>query len=267
MNTNLKNISVIEINKNYSCLELLLKKLKGKKVAISIIGQGGKVYLYENFYFCESLNYQKQRLLSEIIDLSYVDNLVTKKVVQEGIYYVSGANSPDSLKSWIEKLKKYDIELIITDIPLSRLSFSSPSICDSIILSVKANSQEDIAKASNIMKLINLDLASDDKIWKLHSIGKGVFAINKDLQLEFLSNTSLEIKEMRELKNYDSIYIAGVLIDSFLDKMIQQRKGIEIIVKDFTNVVASNQKIQEFTDLGGKIHVLKKSKSAEILMV
>ena len=58
------------------------------------------------------------------------------------------------------------------------------------------------------------------------------------------------------------MFVAGALTDTFLEKVRQNKKlkGIELVVRDFTKIFASQQVLNQFYRSGGTLHVLQKSK-------
>ena len=165
-------------------------------------------------------------------------------------------------------MHRMGIELVIVDGALSRLSSASPAVSQSMILATgaaySANISTLVQKTAFVVELVNLDLTSEDNQALLMPIEKGVWAIDTEgtlHELNLVSSLSQDI-QLEGVDQCKVLYVAGALVDSFLDKVRQNKsfKDTEIVVRDFTKIFLSPQKFRLFIKGGGRISVLQKSK-------
>lgn len=287
---NYDSLSIVGLEKNTGkteCLKYVLDRLPldKKRIAVTSIGIDGEqtdqvthtqkpeIYLREGMYFGTSeMHYRQRKIVSELIDVSdettSLGRVVTAKALTRGKLLLSGPSSGASMKRWMSEMHKQGIDLVIVDGALSRLSSASPAVSESMILSTgaaySANMNTLVQKTAFVVELINLELTSPENIMTLLPIEKGVWFIDKDMQLhglETISSLSQKIS-FEGMENCASLYVAGALTDGFLEKVRQNKnlKNAELVVRDFTKIFVTPEQFRLFIKAGGRIHVLQKSK-------
>ena len=287
---NYNSLSIVGLEKNTGkteCLKFVLDRLPldERRVAVTSIGIDGEqidqvtqtqkpeIYLREGMYFGTSeMHYRQRKIVSELVDVSdestSLGRVVTAKALTRGKLLLSGPSSASSMRRWMNEMHRQGIDLVVVDGALSRLSSASPAVSESMILSTgaaySANMNTLVQKTAFVVELINLELTSAENIQTLLPIEKGVWYIDKENRLhdlKMLSSLSQKIN-FEGMENCSSLYVAGALTDGFLEKVRQnkQLKDKELIVRDFTKIFVSPEQYRLFTKMGGKIHVLQKSK-------
>lgn len=287
---NYSSLSIVGLEKNTGkteCLKYVLEHLPldKKRVAVTSIGIDGEsvdqvtqtakpeIYLREGMYFGTSeMHYRQRKLVSELIDVSDVNTslgrVVTAKALTRGKILLSGPSTGASLRRWMKEMRRHDIDLVIVDGALSRLSSASPAVSESMILSTgaaySANMQTLVQKTAFVVDLINIGVTNERNLELLTPIEKGLWSVDKEGQLHDLNTVSSLSKEIHfeGMENCETLFVAGALVDSFLEKVRQnkQLKGVELVVRDFTKIFASQQALRQFCHSGGKLHVLQRSK-------
>ena len=285
------SLSIIGLEKNTGkteCLKYVLERLpiEKKKIAVTSIGIDGEttdqvtrtqkpeIYLRQGMYFGTSeMHYRQRKILSELIDVSdettSLGREVTAKALTRGKLLLSGPSSSNGLKRWMKDIKEHhEMDLVIIDGALSRMSSASPAVSKSMILATGAaystNINTLVQRTAYIVDLINLDLTTPTNRNLLNPIEKGVWFIDKKGQLHDLNMKTSLSKDIcfDAVNNCKTLYVAGALVDSFLEKIRKNLtlKSVEIVVRDFTKVFVSSQQLKLFTKGGGRIRVLQKSK-------
>ena len=256
-----------------------------KRIAVTSIGIDGEttdqvtrtqkpeIVLREGMYFGTSeTHYRQRRLLSELIDVSdegtSLGRVVTARALTRGKILLSGPSSASSLKRWMSEMQqRFDIDLVIIDGALSRMSSASPAVSQSMILATgaaySANINTLVSKTTHVVDLINLDLTSERNVDTLTPLEKGLWFIDKDGELHALDTATSLSRDIhfQGMDGCETLYVAGALVDGFLEKVRKNKdlKRVELVVRDFTKVFASPQQIRLFVKGGGRISVLSKS--------
>lgn len=285
------SLSIVGLAKNTGkteCLNFILRNLPSEKVkvAVSSIGIDGEgldqvtntakpeILLRKGMYFSTSeKHYKTKQIVSELLDISNettsLGRIVTAKALIDGKVLLSGPASGLSLKRWMKELNKLNIDLIIIDGALSRLSSASPTISESMILSTgaaySANMKTLIQKTSFIVDLIKINLADDRIRMKLDNVYNGVWVIDLDGNMHDLKiSSSFAVDELKSdfWDNCKVLYVAGALTDRFLNWFRQNKKmkDIELVVRDFTKIFVTPLTYNIFLKMGGKMSVLQNSK-------
>ena len=269
------------------CLKYVLERLPltEKRVAVTSIGIDGEtvdqvtrtqkpeIVLREGMYFGTSeMDYRQRRLVSELIDVSdettSLGRVVTAQALTQGKVLLSGPSSGVSLRRWMNDMRRHNIDLVIIDGALSRLSSASPAVSQSMILATgaaySANLNTLVQKTAFVVELINLELAASDRQLLLSPLEKGVWMIDNDGELHDL-NTLTSLSQdihFEGMERCSALYVAGALVDSFLEKVRKNTdlKQTEIVVRDFTKIFVSPQQFRLFLKAGGRVSVLQKSK-------
>ena len=287
---NYDSLSIVGLQKNTGkteCLKYVLARLplERKRVAVTSIGIDGEttdqvtrtqkpeIVLREGMYFGTSeAHYRQRRLVSELIDVSdestSLGRVVTAKALTQGKILLSGPSSTSGLQRWIRDTRRHGIDLAIVDGALSRLSLASPAVSQSMILATGAaysiNMNQLVQRTAFVVDLINIGMTSEGNIALLSPLESGMWWIDTDGQLhEMEGATSLSQQvEFHGMDRCATIYVAGALVDSFLEKLRKnkQLRQVELVVRDFTKIFVTPQQLRLFEKAGGRIKVLQKSK-------
>ena len=284
------SLSIVGLEKNTGkteCLKYVLDRLpvQTKRIAVTSIGIDGEtvdqvtrtqkpeIVLREGMYFGTSeAHYRQRRLVSELIDVSdentSLGRVVTAKALTGGKILLSGPSSASGLRRWMQEMHRFDIDLVVIDGALSRMSSASPAVSQSMILATGAAYSANIAtlvsKTAHVVDLINLDLTSQGNIARLMPLEKGLWFIDKDGTLNNLDSMTSLSRDIRfdGMENCETLYVAGALVDGFLEKVRKNKslKQVELVVRDFTKIFVTPQQFRLFIKAGGRIRVLQKSK-------
>lgn len=270
------------------CLKYVLDRLpvQCKRIAVTSIGIDGEtvdqvtrtqkpeIVLREGMYFGTSeMHYRQRRLVSELIDVSdestSLGRVVTARALTGGKILLSGPSSASSLRRWMGEMhQRFDIDLVVIDGALSRMSSASPAVSQSMILATGAayssNMATLVSKTAHVVDLVNLDLTTSENIAALMPLEKGLWSIDNDgnlNSLEALTSLSRDI-HFEGMDNCRTLYVAGALVDGFLEKVRKNKslKQVELVVRDFTKIFVTPQQFRLFLKAGGCIRVLHKSK-------
>ena len=284
------SLSIVGLEKNTGkteCLKYVLDRLpvQQKRMAVTSIGIDGEtveqvtrtqkpeIVLREGMFFGTSeMHYRQRRLVSELIDVSdentSLGRVVTAKALTTGKILLSGPSSATSLKRWMTEMRRLNIDLVIIDGALSRMSSASPAVSQSMILATgaaySANLSTLVSKTAHVVDLVNLELTDKDNIHRLLPIERGVWFIDGDGNLHSLEAMSSLSKDIRfeGMDDCKTLYVAGALVDGFLEKVRKNKslKQVELVVRDFTKIFVSPQQFRLFLKSGGRIRVMQKSK-------
>ena len=285
------SLSIVGLEKNTGkteCLKYVLDRLpvQTKRIAVTSIGIDGEtvdqvtrtqkpeIVLREGMYFGTSeTHYRQRRLVSELIDVSdestSLGRVVTARALTGGKILLSGPSSASSLRRWMHDMRgRFDIDLVIIDGALSRMSSASPAVSQSMILATgaaySANLNTLVSKTAHVVDLINLELTEEDNLKALMPLEKGLWFIDQDGELHSLDAMTSLSKEIHfeGMDGCQTLYVAGALVDGFLEKVRKNKdlRQVELVVRDFTKIFVTPQQFRLFIKAGGRIRVLQKSK-------
>ena len=284
------SLSIVGLEKNTGkteCLKYVLDRLpvQQKRIAVTSIGIDGEtvdqvtrtqkpeIVLREGMYFGTSeMHYRQRRLVSELIDVSdentSLGRVVTAKALTTGKILLSGPSSASSLRRWMNEMRRLDIDLVIIDGALSRMSSASPAVSRSMILATgaaySANLATLVSKTAHVVDLVNLELTSDNNILRLMPLERGLWFIDGEGNLHGLDAMTSLSKDIRfeGMEDCKTLYVAGALVDNFLEKVRKNKslKQVELVVRDFTKIFVTPQQFRLFIKAGGRIRVMQKSK-------
>ena len=165
-------------------------------------------------------------------------------------------------------MRRHDIDLVIIDGALSRLSLASPAVSQSMILATGAaysiNMSQLVQRTAFVVELINIGVTSERNLALLDPLDKGMWWIDTDGELhEMEAVTSLSQQvQFHGMERCATLYVAGALVDSFLEKVRKnkQLRQVELVVRDFTKIFVSPLQLKMFEKVGGRLKVLQKSK-------
>lgn len=288
-----KSCSIVGLEKNTGkteCLNYVLQRLplNERRVAVSSIGIDGEttdqvtktakpeIFLREGIYFGTSeKHYLIKRLSAELLEISdentSLGNIVTAKALTPGKVLLSGPSSTNGLRRWMNDMKKYDVDLTIVDGALSRMSLASPTVSESMILATgaaySANINTLVQKTAFVVKMINLDLTSEENYKTFFDIKNGVWTIEDnddggrlvDLKVASSLSVNLNTDGLRKCK---TLYVSGALTDNFINHIRQNKifNETEIVVRDFTKIFLTPMTYSSFVNGKRKITVMQKSK-------
>lgn len=270
------------VSLNYVLDRLPLDRIR---IAVSSIGIDGEttdqvtqtakpeITLREGTYFGTSEKYYRQRkLVSELVEVSdentSLGRIVTAKALTKGKILLSGPSSNLGLRRWMNSMQRFDIDLILIDGALSRMSLASPATSESMILSTgaaySANMNTLVQKTAFVVDMINLDLTSEDNIKIFNDIHTGVRAVDDNDEVHDLHVTSSLSTNINTdgIEHCKTLYLSGALTDGFLEHIRTKKvfKETEIVVTDFTKIFLTPILYRTFVKGGGKISVMMKSK-------
>lgn len=284
------SLSIVGLEKNTGkteCLKYVLDNLpvESKRIAVTSIGIDGEtvdqvtrtqkpeISLRQGMYFGTSeMHYRQRRLVSELIDVSdettSLGRVVTAKALTGGKILLSGPSSSNSLRRWMRDMRRHDIDLVIIDGALSRLSSASPAVSQSLILATgaaySANLTTLVSKTAHVVDLVNLELTSERNIKTLMPLEKGVWFIDKSGELKELDAVTSLSRDIHfeGMDDCETLYVAGALVDGFLEKVRKNKslRQVELVVRDFTKIFVAPQQFRLFIKAGGRISVLQRSK-------
>ena len=296
-----KSCSIVGLEKNTGkteCFNYVLQRLPlhEKRIAVSSIGIDGEttdqvtktakpeIFLKEGMYFGTSeKHYLMKQLTSELLEIAdettSLGNIVIGKALTPGKILLSGPSSSSGIRRWMDAMKKYDVDLILVDGALSRMSLASPTVSESMILATgaaySANINTLVQKTAFVVQMINLDLTSEENYNRFFDIRNGVWAVDGDgsgngdsgagtgrlVDLKVASSLSININT-EGLKKCKTLYVSGALTDNFVNHIRQNRifNETEIVVRDFTKIFLTPMTYNTFVNSKRKITVLQKSK-------
>ena len=308
-----KSCSIVGLEKNTGkteCFNYVLQRLPlhEKRVAVSSIGIDGEttdqvtktakpeIFLREGMYFGTlEKHYLMKQLTSELLEITdettSLGNIVIGKALTPGKILLSGPSSSTGIRRWMDNMKKYDVDLILVDGALSRMSLASPTVSESMILATgaaySANINTLVQKTAFVVQMINLDLTSEDNYNRFFDIRNGVWAVDGDesgsgsedgngdlgagtrtgtgagklVDLKVASSLSININT-EGLKKCKTLYVSGALTDNFINHIRQNKifNETEIVVRDFTKIFLTPMTYNSFVNGKRKITVLQKSK-------
>lgn len=285
-----KSCSIVGLEKNTGktvCLNYVLDRLSldGMRIAVSSIGIDGEttdqvtrtakpeIILKANTFFATSeKHYLNRKLVSELVDVSdestSLGRIVTAKALTKGKILLSGPSSNFGLRRWMSSMRKFDIDLILIDGALSRMSLASPATSESMILSTgaaySANINTLVQKTAFVVEMINLDLTSEENRLRFNDIHSGVWAVDDNDELHDLKvPSSLSTNLCTDgIEHCKTLFLTGALTDTFLNHIRGKRlfKETEVVVTDFTKIFLTPLLYKGFVSGGGKISVMMKSK-------
>ena len=287
-----KSCSIVGLEKNTGkteCFNYVLQRLPlhDKRIAVSSIGIDGEttdqvtktvkpeIFLREGVYFGTSeKHYLMKQLTSELLNITdettSLGNIVIGKTLTPGKILLSGPSSSNGIRRWMEAMQKYDVDLILVDGALSRMSLASPTVSESMILATgaaySANINTLVQKTAFVVQMINIDLTSEENRNKFIDIRNGVWAVEEDgigklVDLKVASSLSININT-EGLKKCKTLYVSGALTDNFINHIRQNKifNETELVVRDFTKIFLTPMTYNTFVNGKRKITVLQKSK-------
>ncbi len=285
-----RSVAFVGIDKNSGKTEamnyfLQRASLSNKTLAVTSIGIDGEqkdqvtqtekpeITLCNGTYFltCEAF-YKMRKLHSEIYDVSHestaLGRLVTAKVLDSGKIMLAGPADTISLKKHISRLQGYDVDTVVVDGALSRVTIASPTITESLVFStgaVVSNRIDDIvSKSAFQIDLIRISEVVSEFSYQMNMAGRGIYN-HTDEGLIYTDIDSIFTLKNQKDKLFDAgkrLFFSGVVNDTLLEFLSLQPfvSEIEVVVRDFTKLFLSKRIYDMFLRKGGKISVVNSSK-------
>lgn len=282
------SLSVVGLAKNTGKTETLnyiIRHMQAKSVRLGItsIGVDGEqkdacfgtskpeIEIAENTFFSTSeLYYRIKKIDAEIWNVSLrqtsLGRLITACSKSSGKLILSGPSTTLWLKEELAYMHNIGADLCIVDGALSRLSLSSPSITDSMILATGAalatTINEVVKKTKYICDLIKLPIYISSHLDDLIAIEQGVYGLNQG-ELTDLKMTSLfgvTVENITALEVCHTVFIAGALTEHFMNLLTSRKlvSDFKLIVKDFTKIFINSMTLNYFFQKGFRLYVLQK---------
>jgi hypothetical protein len=285
------SVSIVGLEKNTGkteCLNYLLKRVApaGKNLAVTSVGMDGErvdqvtgtakpeIFLREGVLFATSEKHYKMRgVHAEILEIGdhsgSLGRLITARALTPGKILLSGPSTTNALKEWMDRVRfTHRTDLCIIDGALSRLSQASPAVSSSMILTTGAalslNINHLVFKSAFVINLVKLPVTRHPLAVSLKDYGRGAWLLNdSDVLYRLYSDTPEENNPAGRdiIDGANAIFVGGALTDRLLKKISAdfKDKGVEVIIRDFTRVFASERSVYDFTRGGGALSVLQRS--------
>lgn len=281
-------ISISGMEKNTGkteCLNYILQRypLENEKLLVTSVGVDGEssdivhgthkpeITIRGGIFFATGEKYIiNKKIVSEIVDIDYRNTpsgrIITSIAKSHGKAILAGYSDTTYLKKWIKnQTSKFDINRVLIDGALSRLTPASPAICDALILTTGAALSLDIKtlveRTMHTIKLINLGKCEKDFKEKVENIKDGVWIIeDKDISLiDGLSSFSPGTLNRDDILNAKGLFFGGVFHDRMIDlfKTSPLKFPKKIVVRDYTKIFIQPSNLGWYINNGGVIEVLE----------
>lgn len=257
------SVAVVGMGKNVGktvTLNYLLSRLSQRRecVAVTSIGLDGEgldqvtetpkpeITLYPGMLFTTAeQQYASRRLTAEILTVggrrTSVGRLVTARVVVRGQTIITGPADTGSLKLLLQQYKQLGADLALVDGALSRVSLASPMVTDGMVLAtgaaVSPNMGLVVSRTRYVCRLVELPEAPEEIRTALENKQKGIYTITTENTAEL---TEIKSALAGDIPHIDSrvkaVYVSGAVGDRFVERLMMQRREIELVVTDFTRI-------------------------------
>jgi len=196
--------------------------------------------------------------------------IVLVEALSDGFVKIAGPSYNSQLEVIVSEFKKYQAQKIIVDGAASRKQLGKTSVCDALILATGASYNANLDKVVDDTRIqaevLDIPYSSGIDIAKEVLSESKLGFIYKDSSYR-LFDVSLGFESIETIlteldDDVSHIVIGGALTDTTLSKFIsnlKKIKGIEIVVKNPVNVIASPKVIQKFRDTKMKLTTVEKS--------
>lgn len=270
------------------CLNYILRLARDRadSLAITSIGIDGEsrdqvsdtrkpeIILTEGMLFTTSeKHYRQRRLVAEIVDVSdertSLGRLVTARVLVPGKVILSGPADTASLKRLIGELHHRGAVTVIVDGALSRLSLSSPTVTEAMVLATGAALSPDIGRIVRqtvyVYDLTRLPLTTTPAAQELKRVERGLRTIDSHGRVYDPGIASAYLLDKHRdvlFAHGRTIFAPGAVTDKMLTFLSAQHDAEDtvLIIKDFTRMFAEPQTFYSFLRKGGKIEVLRRNR-------
>lgn len=285
-----KSVSIIGLDKNTGkteCLNYILRRMKnsGLTAAVTSIGLDGEsndlvtntpkpgLAFFEGLIFATSeKHYRLKKITSEILDVSErktaLGRLVTARCKGEGNCLISGPSDTAWLKSFIDSMERFKVDITLIDGAISRKSLASPAVTDCLLLAtgatVSANINQLVKKTKFAVDLIQIPQYPGELSTEIHDKESGLWVVSEKGDLQLLQDESFY--HFNVVRNDffhfgNTLVFTGMITDRTLEHLesLLQRQVVRVVVKDFTRIFVSPEKLLRFESKGGQIFVLNRS--------
>ena len=286
-----KSVAIVGMAKNTgktTCLNYVLDNLHkaNKTIAVTSIGVDGEErdVLYDtlkpriilrkgNYFITSEKHFEEKDLAAKILHISNkltaLGPLLTAQVESEGKIILSGPSDSLWLQSCIDELHNFNIDVVLVDGALSRMSLASPAITDAMVLCTGAacsiNLDQLVKRIKYQSELININQVDNKLITVCDSIQEGVWGLsnNGDTYEKITESLFLDFDMSPEkLAKYDYIFVNGALTERFMKYILTtvSDSKIKLIVRDFSRIFVNSASFKKFIHRGGSIEVMQKAK-------
>lgn len=270
------------------CLNCILRGAAagGRTLGVTSIGVDGEsrdivsntkkpeISLSEGTLFVTSeTHYARRRLISDILDVSRrmtsLGRLVTARVVIPGKVMLSGPPDTAGMREVMGRMHECGAETVLVDGALSRLSLSSPTVADALVLATGAavapGIQQIVAKTRYVYEMTCLDAVDSRLAEELKGVDTGVWGIDSDgmaHDLGIRSSLMLGTGNIDLFRYGTTVYVAGAVSDRLLEYLRSHKRTGEtvLIMKDFTRMFATKENYYAFIRKGGRVMVANKNR-------
>ena len=256
------SVAVVGTAKNVGktvTINWLLGELRrsGKRLGLTSVGYDGEgldqvtetakpeITLYEGMVFTTAeQQYAGRRLSAEILEIgerrTAVGRPVTARVKVQGKCIVSGPADTYSLRRLIERYGELGVELTMVDGAQSRMSLASPTVTDAMVLAtgaaLSANIQQVVMQTRYACQLIGIGECSDDIRRAFGGYEKGVWTMSEEGEVRKSEVRTALTGIVPEMTGVKAIYVSGAVGDRFVERLMMQRREVELVVSDFTKL-------------------------------
>ncbi len=286
-----KSVAIVGMAKNTgktTCLNYVLDNLHkaNKRLAVTSIGVDGEErdVLYHtlkprinlrkgNYFITSEKHFEERELAAKVLlvsnKLTALGPLITAKVESEGKVILSGPSDSLWLQSCINELHNFNIDVVLVDGALSRMSLASPAITDAMVLCTGAacsiNLDQLVKRVKYQTELINLKQVEDQLITVCDAIQEGVWGLSKggEAYEKITESLFLDFEISPEMfAKYEYVFVNGALTESFMKNILAEQSDskIKLIVRDFSKIFVEPASFKKFIRRGGSIEVLQKAK-------
>ncbi len=229
-------------------------------------------------------HYRQRHLTADILHLSRTSTalgrLVTARVQVPGKLILSGPSDTEGLKAFIAYAHAAGHSTALIDGALSRMSLASSAVAQAMILCTGAALSKSLDKVVQDAvfrhELMQIPLvgpndlpagaaAAPVTVALLDGIRQGVWGLSQagglvDLGLRStLAGRLPEALTATAAAAPDTLFVAGMLSDRFLQALCACKKPVRLIVSDFTKIFVQPVTYRQFLKKGGSLRVLHRT--------
>lgn len=287
----LRSLAIVGTAKNTGKTETLnyvLRRLAQsdhkRTIALTSIGIDGErrdqvtqtdkpeIELQKGCYFVTAEKfYREKRLPAEVIgiDQRYTTSLgrtIYARARGRGKVLIGGPSSSIGLTHIVSVLQqRYGVDLTLIDGALSRLSLAAPTVAEGMILATgaaySAQPTQLVQRMRDLHRLITLPRVESGAVREqLLTVEQGVRVITAQGEVYDPGFESVLLpsawQETSWLTKGDTLYVAGIVSDTLLDRLRLIEGHLRLVVCDFTRIFASGQNVNRYLASGRTIETL-----------
>lgn len=233
-----------------------------------------EIRLFSGMLFATSeVHYRKRLIESEVVGIAprstSMGRVVVSRAIGDGKVLLAGPPDTFSLKRLIDDMASRDIETVLVDGALSRVSLASPAVTDAMILATGAALSPDIgkivARTVFVCTLMELPEVTGELKGKLEHLDTGMWGFDREdnpVRLEVRSSLDYQAVKEGILKFGPKIYVSGIVTDRLLQFLSTQKNTVtpRLIVRDFTKLFVEPRTLRFFLNRGGSIELMRRSR-------